>query len=297
MVDVFIIGGGPGGYSCAIRASQLGLKVALVEKEHLGGVCLNRGCIPTKTLSHTAEVLTWVRKGSEIGINSENVTFDLQKAMSKKDRVTAKLRAGTGYLMKKNGVDVHLGTARIINAGRVEVTDATGKSEVYETKNIVIATGSSPITPGVFGFDGERVITSNEMLALKEVPEALLVIGAGVIGCEFASIFSTFGSKVTLVDVMPRILPMVDEEASLLITASFRKRGMEVVTGIGVKSVEKKDGKVTATLDDGRALTVDKLLLSIGRRANGDAAGIKEAGIEIGFNSGRNMRREYCRGQ
>ncbi len=282
MFDVLVIGGGPGGYTCAIRSAQLGLKVAVAERKHLGGICLNWGCIPTKALSHTAEMLANARRGAEYGINSEGVSFDIAKAMSRKDRVTAKLKAGVGYLMKKNGITVINGDARVESAGKVEVTAADGTKQLYETKNIVIATGSSPVTPKMFGYDGSLVLTSDEMLALKEVPGELLVVGAGVIGCEFASIYGTFGSKVTLVDVMPRILPMVDEEAAATVAASFRKRGMEVITGVGVKSVEKAEGRVAAVLEDGRRIEADRMLLSIGRGPNGSSAGAADAGVEIG---------------
>ena len=282
MFDVLVIGGGPGGYTCAIRSSQLGLKVAIAERKHLGGICLNWGCIPTKALSHTAEILANARRGAEYGINSEGISFDIVKAMSRKDRVTAKLKAGVGYLMKKNGITVLNGDARVESPGKVEVTAADGTKQLYETKNIVIATGSSPVTPKMFGYDGTLVLTSDEMLSLKEVPGELLIVGAGVIGCEFASIYGTFGSKVTLVDVMPRILPMVDEEAASIVAATFKKRGMEVITGVGVKSVEKTENRVAAVLEDGRRIEADRMLLSIGRRPNASAAGAAAAGVEIG---------------
>ncbi|HOG52602.1 MAG TPA: dihydrolipoyl dehydrogenase [Bacillota bacterium] len=282
MFDCLVIGGGPGGYTCAIRAAQLGLKVALAEARSLGGVCLNWGCIPTKALAHTADTLMAAKKGADFGVNCENVSFDMAKAMAKKDRITARHRAGVGFLMKKNGITVLNGRARIESAGKVKVTSADGTENVYETKNIVIATGSAPVTPGMFGYDGELVLTSDEMLTLKEVPGELLVVGAGVIGCEFASIYSAFGSKVTLVDVMPRILPMVDEEASALIAASFKKRGMEVITGVGVRSIEKTGSRVAAVLEDGRRVEADRMLLSIGRRPASEGTGAKEAGVGIG---------------
>lgn len=282
MFDVIIIGGGPGGYTCAVRSAQLGLSVAVAEERHLGGVCLNRGCIPTKALSHTAEVLLQTKKGADFGVMANEVVLDIAKAVSKKDRISARHRAGVGYLMKKNKVSVLEGKARIESPGKVSVTAADGTTQLYETKNIVIATGAVPVTPRMFGYDGELVLTSDEMLTLKEVPGELLVIGAGVIGCEFASIYAAFGSKVTLVDMMPRILPMVDEEASALITSSFKKRGMEVIVGVGVKSVEKADARVAVTLEDGRRIEADRMLLSIGRRPFSSGIGAEEAGVGIG---------------
>lgn len=282
MFDVLIIGGGPGGYTCAIRSAQLGLDVALAEDRHLGGVCLNNGCVPTKALSYTAEVLSMARRSQSFGVNAESVSFDMAKAMSRKDRVTIKGRAGVAFLMKKNKVTVLDGRASIESQGKVKLTSKDGAVTRYEARNIVIATGSKPITPAMFGYDGNLVITSDEMLTLSEVPERLLVVGAGVIGCEFASIYSAFGSKVTLVDVMPRILPMVDEEAASLVAASFKKRGLEVITGVGVKAVEKQDGLVTAALEDGRRIEADKLLLSIGRKPWHEGTGAKEAGVEVG---------------
>ena len=282
MYNVVIIGGGPGGYVCAIRCAQLGLKVALVEAADLGGTCLNRGCIPTKTLAHTADVIELARGAADIGVEIPDVKVNFAKVMSRKNRVVAKLKGGIGLLMKKRKVEVISGRGRLVAKGKVEVMDKVGNVTFIEGENVVLATGSSPITPAVFKYDGVNVVTSEELLSLKEMPESLLIIGAGVVGCEFASIFNSLGARIQLVDVMPNILPMVDDDVADVVKKEFEKRGISVKVGTKIASVEVFDGEVDAVTEDGEHLRSQKVLLSIGRRPNVMQSIDPALGIEIG---------------
>jgi len=294
MYNVIIIGGGPGGYVCAIRCAQLGLKVALIEEAELGGTCLNRGCIPTKTLAHTADVIELAKKASDIGLDFENINVNFAKIVSRKNRVVAKLRGGINLLMKKRKIDVISGKGRLVEKGKVEVTDKTGNVNIIEAQNVVIATGSYPVTPAMFKYDGANVITSEEMLVLKDKPESLLIIGAGVIGCEFASIFNALGTEVQLVDVMPNILPMVDDDVADVVKKEFEKRGISVKTGVKIASIEIVDGKVKAVTDGGELLEAQKVLLSIGRKPDVTQCVASELGLQTG-KAGEIIVDEYMR--
>lgn len=282
MYDVVIIGGGPGGYVCAIRAAQNGLSVALVEKDKLGGTCLNRGCIPTKALTHTAEVMDSAQRASELGLVIPEVGVDFPKVMSKKDRVVARLRGGINLLLKRGKIDVVSGVGALAGTREVEVTDTDGSVSRLEARNIVIATGSEPVTPRIFGYDGVNVLTSEDVLKLSALPKSFLIIGAGVIGCEFASIFRTFGSEVTLVDIMPNILPMVDDDVADVVRRSFKKRGIRIHTGTKIASVNIVDGHVEATTEDGSLFKAEKAILSIGRRPSTGGVGASDVGVGVG---------------
>ncbi|MCP4069549.1 MAG: FAD-dependent oxidoreductase, partial [Phycisphaeraceae bacterium] len=222
--DLVVIGSGPGGYVGAIRAAQLGLDVAIVEKDaKLGGTCLLRGCIPTKSLLHSADLAEEIRHAAAHGIMVPEFTIDFAKVMARKNKIVAKSAAGVNYLMKKNEIDVVKGTARFESANRVRVTDAEGAATTLEAKHVMIATGSVPRhVPGV-AVDGTRIVTSDHVLELTEVPESLLVLGAGAVGVEFASVFHRFGTKVTVVELLPRMLPVEDEEVSAEFEKIFRK--------------------------------------------------------------------------
>ena len=229
MHDVVIIGGGPGGYVCAIRAAQNGLSVALVEKGQLGGVCLNRGCIPTKALAHVADVMDAASRAAELGLIIPEVRLDFARVMARKDRVVARLRGGVGLLLKRRKIDVFSGTGTLAGTRAVEATARDGSTTRIEARNIVIATGSEPVAPRMFGYDGANMLTSDDVLKLKELPESMLIVGAGVIGCEFASIFRTFGCEVTMVDIMPNILPMVDEDVANTVRAASRNEAFRYI--------------------------------------------------------------------
>jgi len=279
--DVIVIGSGPGGYVCAIRAAQQGSKVAIVESRELGGTCLNRGCIPTKALLESAGLLARVRQGEAYGVGAPKVTFDIAKAMAGKEAVVTKLRNGVGFLMKKNKIDVLEGRGKLAGPKAVEVTDATGAATKHATEKIVIATGSDPARPKAFPIDGKAVLTSNEMLSLHEVPKRLLIVGGGYIGCEFASMFREFGSDITIVEMLPRILPLGDEEISAELTRAFKKARIKIIADTRIESLDIADGEVAASLSDGKELRFDKALISIGRAAVTEDIGLETAAIEL----------------
>lgn len=279
---VLVIGGGPGGYAAAIRASQLGAKVALVEKDEVGGTCLNWGCIPTKALVAGAETLHKIRQAEEFGISVGEVTINFVKLMERKDAVVNKLVSGVQYLLKKNKIELIRGTAKLAGMGKVMVNLNEGGSREIEAEDIILATGTRPALIPAFGYDGERVITSNEALVLKEIPGEMLIIGGGVIGCEFACIFAEMGCKVTIVEAMPTILPLVERDAARQMQTLLKKKGITIKTKVKIEKVEKNEEKVTALLEGGEAISADKILISIGRTMNTSDLGLEELGIGLG---------------
>ena len=279
--DVVIIGGGPGGYVGAIRAAQLGAKAALVEKDTLGGTCLNRGCIPTKALYYSAKTLSTVKKAAEFGVNAGEVSFDIARAVERKDDVVKKLVGGVGQLLKGNGITVMNGTGSIEAVGRVKVEKKDGSTEVIGAKSIIIATGSEPAMIPVFNIDKENIITSTEALNLKKVPKDILIIGGGVMGCEFANIFSKFGSSVKVVELLPTILSTEDKQVVRVIAKAFNDAGIEVYTEANVESVEKTAGGVKTRLKGGKEFLTEKVLVTIGRSFNSAGIGLDKAGVEM----------------
>lgn len=279
---VAIIGAGPGGYVAAVHAARLGMKVCLIEKDEVGGVCLNWGCIPTKTLVGSAKVLTLINKAADFGvqINGE-VRPDWNRILERKNQVVARLIKGIHYLLEQNHVELIRGAA-VFNAGHeLKVTLVDGGERLVQADNIIIATGSEPQAPEIFGFDGVRVITSNEALTLPELPESLAIIGGGVIGCEFASIFATFGVKVTIVELMDQLIPNLDSEISGSLRMQLKKKGIEIRTSTSVSKVVKSEKAVSLVLSDGKELTAAKVLVSIGRRPNSNRLGLEGIGVKI----------------
>ncbi|MTI80297.1 MAG: dihydrolipoyl dehydrogenase [Firmicutes bacterium] len=280
---VVVIGGGPGGYTAAIRASQLGASVVLVEKEQLGGTCLNWGCIPTKALVGGAETLATVKNAGDFGIEVQDFTVDYSKLVERKDKVVQQLVKGLQFLLnKKHKIEVINGVGKIAAPGKVAVSTSDGNEMELEAENIILATGSSPALIPALGYDGEKVITSNEVLDLKNLPNEMVIIGGGVIGCEFASIFTEYGVKVTIIEALPSILPMVDIDAARQLQSLLKRRGVSIKTKAKVENVQNDGDKVTATLEGGETITADKMLISIGRTFNTDDLGLKEAGVELG---------------
>lgn len=279
---VVIIGGGPGGYVAAIRAAQLGAKVLVVEKDGLGGTCLNRGCIPTKALVAGAEIIRTLRKAAEFGIVVENPAPDFSRFMARKDQVVQRLVAGINFLFKKNKIDFVKGTGKLLSPNTVEIMKDDGTREQVMGENIIIAAGSRPAAIPSLGWDGINVITSDEALNLSEIPKSLLIVGGGVIGCEFACIFAELGTKVTIVEIMPSILSTVDKEAARLIQTLFKKRGISLKTGVGIKEVNREQEGVAVTLDNGEQLNADKMLVSIGRAFNSERLGLEAVGVKTG---------------
>jgi len=281
--DVIIIGGGPGGYVAAIRAAQLGGKVVLIEKDELGGVCLNRGCIPTKAMLSSADVYDLIaRRSSEFGVKVGNVSLDYAKVLDHRDKVVKQLVSGVHFLMKRHNIQVLKGTARLASRTSVEVTLADGKKETVSGRNIIIATGSEPVPLPIPGLEGENIWDSDGALNAKEVPKALLIIGGGAIGVEWAYMFHRFGSQVTIVELMSQLLPLTDSEVAAELRSILEKQGIRILTESRVAKVERKGGQEVAAVVTGEAeqqITADKILVAVGRRPVSDGLGLEELGI------------------
>jgi dihydrolipoamide dehydrogenase len=278
--DVIVIGGGPGGYVCAIRAAQLGLKTAVVERENLGGICLNWGCIPTKALLRSSEIWHLMHRLKEFGFSAENLKFDLKTIVERSRKVSAQLTGGVKGLMKKHKVTVIEGEAKL--KGRNAI--AVGANE-YNAKHIVLATGARARTMPGLEPDGRLIWTYREAMVPAEFPKSLLVVGSGAIGIEFASFFRTLGSFVTVVEVLDRILPVEDEDVSAFAAKAFQKQGMVIKAGTTVEKLEKGQNSVIATLKgkDGKTeqITVDRVILAIGIVGNVENIGLEEAGVKV----------------
>lgn len=279
--DAVVIGGGPGGYVAAIRIAQLGGKVAVVEKDELGGTCLNRGCIPTKSLIAAVERLAMIEDASSFGIEVNKPTINFTQVQARKDEVVNKLVSGIHYLFKKHKVTLINGTGKIKSANEVEVQ---GESEttILNCKNIVIATGSSPALIKALGYNGKTIITSEEALKLTERPSSLLIIGAGVIGCEFAYIYGAMGTKITMVEAAPNILPLLDKDISRRLQSIFKKKGITIKTKLSIKSITETDSGIEARLENGDVITAEMALISIGRQLNTAGLGLENVGVELG---------------
>lgn len=298
--DLIVIGAGPGGYVAAIRAAQLGLRTALIEREHLGGICLNWGCIPTKALLRSADLYRAARDGGAFGLTgSAALGFDMERIVARSREVSLKLNAGVGFLAKKNRIDVIFGEARLVAPGKVRV-DASSKAPVapqppkpagalgagdYEASNIIIATGARPrVLPGLEP-DGQSVWTYFEALKPGNAPKSLLVVGAGAIGVEFASFYNTFGAKVTLVEALPQILPAEDEEIALAARKSFEKQGIEILSATKVSQLARQEGRVIARLvsADGstRDVEAEHALSAAGVVPNVENLGLEALGVAL----------------
>src|SRR5438132_700069 len=284
--DVTIIGAGPGGYVAAIRAAQLGLKVALVEKDkRLGGTCGLRGCIPTKQLLMSAHIYEQMQHAADFGVQASEIQLAFADVQKRKDKVVMKNAKGVEYLMKKNKVTVFKGTARLALPGKVEVTGEDGKKETIQTKNVIIATGSvvRPI-PG-FETDGKQVVNSDHILELTEVPKSLIVMGAGAVGVEFASVYSRFGADTTIVELLPRLVPLEDEEVSAELAKSFRKRGIKSQVDTKLEKLEKSDKGIIVTGKTSKGedvkLEAEMLLVAVGRMPFTEGLGLEGTKIKV----------------
>ncbi|MGB9788478.1 dihydrolipoyl dehydrogenase [Dictyoglomus turgidum] len=291
--DVIFLGAGSGGYVGAIRAADLGKKVCIIEARELGGTCLNRGCIPTKALLKSAEVFHTVKEAKTFGVNVDSYSFDVNGIYSWKENVVKKLVSGVEYLLKSRKVVIKKGRGRIIDNETVEIETSEGK-EIVQGENIVIATGSEPAMIPTFKIDGKNVLTSDDALTLGEIPKDIVIIGAGAIGIEFATFYSTFGTKVTIVEMMPQVVPTLkDKKVANYLQRILNKKGIEVKVGAKIESVEVKDGKVYSTLSTGEVLESEKVLVSIGRKLNSDNIGLENIGVNV--DRGRIVVDEYLR--
>lgn len=274
--QVVVLGAGPAGYVAAIRTAQLGLKTAIVEKESLGGVCLNVGCIPSKALLNNAEVAhTLQNRGKEFGFSFENLNLDYSQAFKRSRQVSERLVKGVGFLMRKNNIDVYEGAGSLTGSNTLQVALNNGEEQTLNFDNVILATGASPRTiPGV-EIDGEKVVTYLEAILSDEVPERSLIIGAGPIGMEFAYVWANYGSDVTIVEMMPHLLPNEDPEVSDVVEKAYRKLGIKFHTGSTVEKVEPKGDGVTVTLKGGETIEVDRVLVAIGFKPNIDGIGLQ----------------------
>jgi len=274
--DLLILGGGSGGYAAALRGSQLGLNVALIERDKLGGTCLHRGCIPTKALLHAGEVADSARHASEFGVNAEFHHIDMNGVNAYKDGVVSKLHKGLQGLVKSRNVTYIEGHGRLVGPNEIEVN-----GERHQGKNIILATGSYPKTLPGLEIDGVQIITSEEALKMDRVPQSAIVLGGGVIGCEFASVWKSFGAEVTIIEALPHLIALEDESSSKQLERAFRKRGINFELGTRFKSAQKQDGGVKVTLEDGKEFTAEVLLVAVGRGPVSANLGYEEQGIAM----------------
>ncbi len=289
--DIIIIGSGPGGYVCAIRAAQLGFKTAIVERDYLGGICLNWGCIPTKALLRSAEIFHYLQHAKDYGLSAGEVTYDPSAVVKRSRAVSKRLNDGVGFLMRKNKVAVIWGEAAIDAPGKITVKAAKSeapKGELgpgsYQAKHIIIATGAQPrVLPGIEP-DKKLVWTYFEAMVPERMPKTLLVIGSGAIGIEFASFYRTLGAEVTVVEVLPQILPAEDAEIAAFARKSFEKQGIKIFTGAKVTKLDKKADSVTASIDDGKGgtqtLTVERVISAVGVVGNIENLGLEKLGVK-----------------
>ncbi|KEO59306.1 dihydrolipoyl dehydrogenase [Thioclava indica] len=281
--DMIVIGSGPGGYVSAIRGAQLGLKVAIVEREHIGGICLNWGCIPTKALLRSAEVFHLMERAKDFGLSADKIGYDLDAVVKRSRGVAKQLSSGVSHLMKKNKIDVVMGTGKLAGKGKVSVKTDKGTEELT-AKNIVLATGARARNLPGLEADGKRVWSYKHALQPPHQPKKLLVIGSGAIGIEFASFFNTLGADTTVVEVMDRVLPVEDEEISKFAKKQFEKQGMKIREKTTVTKLDRKADKVIATLEAGgktETLEVDTVISAVGIVGNVEDLGLEEAGVKI----------------
>ncbi len=281
--DVIVLGSGPGGYPAAIRASQLGKKVAIIERESLGGICLNWGCIPTKALLKSAQVFEHAKHAADYGIEVNNPTANFDAVIKRSRGVADKMNKGVQFLMKKNKIEVIMGNGKLVSATKLEVTDKDGKKQTYEAKNIIIATGARARELPALKLDGEKVIEYRKAMSLEKQPESIVIVGSGAIGTEFAYFYNSLGTKVTIVEFLPRIVPVEDEEVSKELERSFKKQGITVMTNSEVTKVDTTGKGIKATVktaEGEKTLEADVLLSAVGITPNTENIGLEQVGIK-----------------
>jgi len=283
--DVIIIGGGPGGYVTAIRAAQLGFKTCVVEKQHLGGICLNWGCIPTKALLRSAEILDYLNHAADYGLKADGIGFDLSKIVERSRGISKQLNAGVEHLLKKNKITVVMGTAKLNGPGRVDITSENGKIMPSLTaKHVIVATGARPRELPGLEPDGELVWSYFEALKPDIMPKSMLVIGSGAIGIEFASFYNSLGADVTVVEALPQVLPAEDAEIAAVARKQFEKHGMTIFSGVKVTKLDKKTDAITVTIEDENGkthpITVDRVIAAVGVVGNIEGIGLETSKVK-----------------
>ncbi|MEK7698413.1 MAG: dihydrolipoyl dehydrogenase [Nitrospirota bacterium] len=282
-MKIAVLGAGPGGYVAAIKAAQLGASVTVIEDTEVGGTCLNRGCIPTKALVASAEALDKAKNIHDFGIElNGDVIPNIQKILERKNKIVNIQVKGIRGLFKSWGIKILDGKGFIVSANKIRVALKDGGAEEVETDKIIIATGSRPAQIPIFPFDGEKILSSDDALNLNNIPRSLLIIGAGVIGCEFAFIYREFGSEVTMVEMMPGAVSTEDEEISAILEKELKKRKIKLIANIKVEKIEIKENSVLAFLSDGRTIEAEKVLVSIGRAINSKDIGLENIGVKTG---------------
>lgn len=291
-MKIVVIGGGPGGYVAALKAALLGAEVTIVEKGKVGGTCLNVGCIPTKALLACSDVLNAVKEAKKYGIQIEgDIKADFTTIMERKEKVVAQLVKGIEFLFESRGVKLVRGLGKLVSNKEVEVTKEDGTKESIQADKIILATGSVPVVPKFLPYDGKNIMTSDEVLNLKEQPKSIIVVGGGVIGCEIGQFLNRLGTEVKIVEMLPQLLPLEDEDVAKILQRSFKQEKLKFFVGDGISTVEVGDGKVVATLSSGKTVEAEKMLVAIGRRPYTDGLGLEE--LDIQTERGRIIVNEY----
>ena len=293
--DLTIIGGGPGGYTAAIRASQLGFKTAIIEKDKLGGVCLNWGCIPTKALLKNAELMNSLKRAGEFGVSVENVSFDFNKVVARSRKVAEMSAKGVQYLMKKNKIDLFEGSGTFENDKSISVLDYSGNEvERLKSRFTIVATGARARTIGNIRFDEDKILSSTGAMLLKKVPEKMTVVGSGAIGMEFAYFYNAFGTDVTIIEMLPSLLPIEDKEISNVVAREFRKKGIKIFVDTKTEDVQLKDSGVITkvTGKENKEIESDVVLIAVGVRGNIENLGLEDIGVEL-FKNGIKVDKNY----
>lgn len=281
-MKVAVIGGGPGGYVAAIKAAMLGAEVTVIEKRKVGGTCLNVGCIPTKALLASSSLISSIKEAKDFGIHiNGEVEANFDDIMSRKNKVVSQLISGIEFLFEKRGIKLVNGFGKLVDTNKIEVNKEDGSKELVEADKIILANGSQPVILPMFPYDGDKIITSDEALNLKDVPKSLLIVGGGVIGCEFGQFFRALGTEVTIVEMFDQLLPLEDKDVAKQLQRQFKKDKIKVMTGVKIEKCEIVDNEVVATLSNGKEVKAEKALLSIGRKPYLDNSGIEDIGIEL----------------
>jgi len=294
--DVIVVGGGPGGYVAAIRASQLGLKPAVVEKDRIGGVCLNWGCIPTKALLKNAELFNMIKDSESWGFKIDNVQVDFNKIIKRSRRAADQMSKGAAYLMRINKIEQYAGTGVLLDNKTVQISSDGKITDTITGKHIIIATGGRPFPMPGLDFDGNTVISSKEAMIPESVPESMIIVGGGAVGVEFAYFYASFGTRITLLEMLPHIIPNEDEEVAHTITKAFKKQGIAVIAGAKVEEAKKLDNTVQVKYNMGSETTIlqaEKMLVAIGVRPNTEHIGLENLGVKV--DRGFIKVDEFCR--
>lgn len=281
-MKVAVIGGGPGGYVAAIKAAMLGAEVTVIEKRKVGGTCLNVGCIPTKALLASSSLILSIKEAKDFGIHiNGEVEANFDDIMNRKNKVVSQLISGIEFLFEKRGIKLVNGFGKLVDTNKIEVNKEDGSKELVEADKIILANGSQPVILPMFPYDGDKIITSDESLNLKDVPKSLLIVGGGVIGCEFGQFFRALGTEVTIVEMFDQLLPLEDKDVAKQLQRQFKKDKIKVMTGVKIEKCEIVDNEVVATLSNGKEVKAEKALLSIGRKPYLDNSGIEDIGIQL----------------